>query len=63
MRGKIVDSNKPATLTFQIDQDIKAKLDECARKEKRTKRAVIELALEQYFAGSPAFNSDNGGRS
>lgn len=43
------EKNKVANLGIQIDASLRRKLDEHAKKEKRTIRAVVELALEEYF--------------
>ena len=46
----------------QIDKDLNNTLSECAEKEKRTRRAVVELALEAYFSNSAALNSEKGSK-
>lgn len=45
-------------LSVRIDDEISDNLELCAKKEKRTKRAIVELALESYFRNSPAFTSE-----
>lgn len=49
------------SLSIQLDSELGKMLEECAKKEKRTKRAVVELALEDYFSKSPAFENKKGG--
>lgn len=57
-----MDEKKTTNLSIYIDPAIKQRLDECSRLERRTKRAVVEIALEQYFENSPALsNSGKGG--
>ena len=46
--------NQKVPLGIQIDADLNDRLNECARAEKRTKRAVVELALEEHFERSEA---------
>ena len=46
---------EPIVLGIQIDADIYEKLGICAKKEMRTKRAIVERALIAYFETSEEF--------
>ena len=43
-------------LGVQIDAGLNNCLSECAEAEKRTRRAVVELALEAYFESSAQYS-------
>lgn len=47
-------------LGIQIDAKLRDELGECAKREKRTMRAVVELALEKYFKESLEKDSKGG---
>ena len=47
-------------LGIQIDAKLRDELGECANREKRTMRAVVELALEKYFKESLEKDSKGG---
>ncbi|MCC6192107.1 MAG: hypothetical protein IT318_24010 [Anaerolineales bacterium] len=48
----MTQENLIANLYAQIDARIAEELDETAKREERTKRAVLERALRDYFAKS-----------
>ena len=48
-------------LGIQIDKSIRDMLVECAKKEKRTLRAVVEIALEEHYEKYIG-NDSKGGR-
>lgn len=48
-------------LGIQIDKSIRDMLVECAKKEKRTLRAVVEIALEEHY-DKYIGNDSKGGR-
>lgn len=55
------EKKRAVLLGVQVDSELRDKLDICAKYEKRTKRAVVELALEEYFKRSDAFKGAGGG--
>ena len=46
------NKNEAVSLGIQINRELRDQLGECAKREKRTMRAVVEIALEEYFRKS-----------
>ena len=47
-----MEKNEAVNLNIQVNRKLRDQLAECAKREKRTMRAIVELALEDYFRKS-----------
>jgi len=48
-RGRAREMGRTVTFTFEMDPDLSQALEDCAKAESRTKRAIIVLALKKYM--------------
>jgi hypothetical protein len=49
-RGRARERGETRPFTFEMDLPLDNALEACARQERRTKKAVLTFALEQYLA-------------
>ena len=48
-RGRARERGATTSFTFEMEPPLGAALEACARRDKRTKKAVLTIALEKYL--------------
>jgi len=62
-KGRARDRGAAVPFTLDLDPALDEVLDACAGQERRTKRAIVTLALERYFTERGLWPPDSAGSS